>query len=958
MFPGADSASSTVGQPETAGAMAPGPSSSHGPGGEAGRRSAPAAAAVAGGGGEEEAAEDEEDEDPGTSRFVLAVGLVLLAMSVVHLGQERAETGGGGPPCLALLLLRLALYAGCGAAAAALGTLIVLVCRGRRRLPPPDFAAAAPVLRIAGSNWSGSSHDSVQSRRVVISHNMDKALKEVFDYSYRDYILSWYGQLSRDEGQLYQLLSEDFWEIAKQLRQRLSHIDVVKVVCNDVVKALLSHFCDLKGANARQEEPPRPFFLHPCLRSSDEEVRFLQKCSQILVCCLLPSKDVQSVSLRIVLAEILATKVLKPVVELLSDPDYINQMLLSQLEYREQMSEHQKKDYTYAPSYEKFIKLINSSSDVEFLKQLRYQIVVEIVQATTISNIPHVKRQKDSKGKETAAMKADLLRARNVKRYINQLTVAKKQCEKRIRLLGGPAYDQQEDGISDEGDGLQSQKILQFDEILSNPLYREHFRIYMERMDKMALIGLWEAVEYLKNANKAEIPQLVSEIYQNFFVDSREIPVEKCLYKEIQQCLVGNKGIEVFYRIQADVYETLKDRYYPSFIVSDLYEKSVKKEEERSSAQLTSEDKDEAIVSKLKDEITLMEREHNDLQLHIARTDWWCENLGMWKALIVSGEVLEENGEQVPCYSVMVSLQEVGGAETKNWTVPRKLSEFQNLHRKLSECFPLLKKVQLPSLSKLPFKSIDQKFMEKSKNQLNNFLQKLLSDERLCQSEALYAFLSPSPEHLKVIDVQGKKSSFSLSSFLERLPGDLFSHQEEETEEDSDLSDYGEEVDGKRDSLAEPCFMLIGEIFELRGMFKWVRKTLIALVQVTFGRTINKQIRDTVHWMFSEPMLVYYLGVFRDAFWPNGKLAPSLRAKSDEQKQETKQRAQQKLLENIPDTLQSLVGQQNARHGVVKVFNALQERKANKHLLYVLLELLLTELCPELRAHLEQLNAT
>ncbi|XP_010292093.1 PREDICTED: sorting nexin-25-like, partial [Phaethon lepturus] len=223
---------------------------------------------------------------------------------------------------------------------------------------------------------------------------MDKALKEVFDYSYRDYILSWYGQLSRDEGQLYQLLSEDFWEIAKQLRQRLSHIDVVKVVCNDVVKTLLSHFCDLKGANARQEDPPRPFSLHPCLRSSDEEVRFLQKCSQILVYCLLPSKDVQSVSLRIVLAEILATKVLKPVVELLSDPDYINRMLLSQLEYREQMNEHQKKDYTYAPSYEEFIKLINSSSDVEFLKQLRYQIVVEIVQATTISNIPQVKRQK------------------------------------------------------------------------------------------------------------------------------------------------------------------------------------------------------------------------------------------------------------------------------------------------------------------------------------------------------------------------------------------------------------------------------------------------------------------------------------------------------------------------------------------------------------------------------------
>ncbi|XP_030419895.1 sorting nexin-25 isoform X5 [Gopherus evgoodei] len=834
MFPDADSTSSS-GQPESAGAALSGAPGAHSPGGQSSRSSAPAADAVAG--GEEEADDEEEEEDPGSSRLMLAAGLGLLAVSVFHLG--RAEAGDGGQPCLALLLLRVALYLGCAAAAFLLGTLLALSCPTRGRLRPQlDFPAAwsreprgdAPLLRAATNHLSGNAHESLQSRRVVISHNMDKALKEVFDYSYRDYILSWYRHLSKDEGQLYHLLSEDFWEIAKQLRQRLSHIDVVKVVCSDVVKALLTHFCDLKAANARQEEQPRPFLLHPCLRNSDEEVRFLQSCSQILVYCLLPSKDSQSLSLRIVLADILATKVLKPMVELLSDPDYINQMLLSQMEYREQVNEHHKKAYTYAPSYEEFIKLINSNSDVEFLKQLRYQIVVEIVQATTISNFPQMKRQKDTKGKETAAMKADLLRARNVKRYINQLTVAKKQCEKRIRLLGGPAYDQQEDGISDEGDGPQSQKILQFEDILANPSYREHFRLYMERMDKRALISLWESVEYLKNANKTEIPQLVSEIYQNFFVESREIPVEKSLYKEIQQSLVGNKGIEVFYKIQTDVYETLKDRYYPSFIVSDLYERLIKKEEERIAVQLTSEDKDEVsqgceevidecstrineqanyavnklrqlndkleykrqalnsicnspkpdkkIVSKLKDEISLIEREHSDLRLHIARTDWWCENLGMWKAFINTGEVIEENGEQVPCYFVMVSLQEVDGAETKNWRVPRKLSEFQNLHRKLSECFPSLKKVQLPSLSKLPFKSVDQKFMEKSKNQLNSFLQKLLSDERLCQSEVLYAFLSPSPEHLKVIDVQGKKSAFSLSSFLERLPGDFFPHQE------------------------------------------------------------------------------------------------------------------------------------------------------------------------------------
>uniref|UniRef100_A0A8D2AZ13 Sorting nexin 25 n=1 Tax=Sciurus vulgaris TaxID=55149 RepID=A0A8D2AZ13_SCIVU len=945
----------------------------------------------------------------GCWRVPVAVA-AFAAVALSFLGPGCWEAAGGAGPCT--VLLRLSLYLSCAAAAFLLGTLFALVCRSPRA-PPPDFVAAWSRLAAAAgcplrSPVCGNLHETVQSRRVVISHNMDKALKEVFDYSYRDYILSWYGNLSRDEGQLYHLLSEDFWEIARQLRHRLSHVDVVKVVCNDVVKTLLTHFCDLKAANTRHEEQPRPFVLHACLRNSDDEVRFLQTCSRVLVFCLLPSKDVQSLSLRIMLAEILTTKVLKPIVELLSNPDYINQMLLAQLEYREQMNEHHKRAYTYAPSYEEFIKLINGNSDVEFLKQLRYQIVVEIIQATTISSFPQLKRHK---GKESAAMKADLLRARNMKRYINQLTVAKKQCEKRIRILGGPAYDQQEDGALDEGEGPQNQKILQFEEILANAFYREHFRMYMERMDKRALISFWESVEHLKSANKNEIPQLVGEIYQNFFVESKDISVEKSLYKEIQQCLVGNKGIEVFCKIQGDVYETLKDRYYPSFIVSDLYEKLMMKEEEKHVSKLIS-NKDEMgleseaseetldegasginehtsfavnklrelnekleykrqalnsiqsapkpdkkIVSKLKDEIILIEKERTDLQLHMARTDWWCENLGLWKASITRGEVTEENGEQMPCYFVTVSLQEVGGVETKNWTVPRRLSEFQNLHRKLSECVPSLKKVQLPSLSKLPFKSIDHKFMEKSKNQLNKFLQKLLSDERLCQSEALYAFLSPSPDYLKVIDVQGKKNSFSLSSFLEKLPRDFFSHQEEETEEDSDLSDYGDDVDGRKDALAEPCFMLIGEIFELRGMFKWVRRTLIALVQVTFGRTINKQIRDTVNWIFSEQMLVYYINVFRDAFWPNGKLAPPTTIRSKAQSQETKQRAQQKLLENIPDTLQSLVGQQNARHGIIKIFKALQETRANKHLLYVLMELLLIELCPELRTHLDQLKA-
>lgn len=49
-------------------------------------------------------------------------------------------------------------------------------------------------------------------------------------------------------------------------------------------------------------------------------------------------------------------------------------------------------------------------------------------------------------------------------------------------------------------------QILQFEDILSNPVYRDHFRVYMERVDKRALMGFWELVESLKIANKVAPP--------------------------------------------------------------------------------------------------------------------------------------------------------------------------------------------------------------------------------------------------------------------------------------------------------------------------------------------------------------------------------------------------------------------------------------------------------------------
>lgn len=95
----------------------------------------------------------------------------------------------------------------------------------------------------------------------------------------------------------------------------------------------------------------------------------------------------------------------------------------------------------------------------------------------------------------------------------------------------------------------------------------------------------------------------------------------------------------------------------------------------------------------------------------------------MWQPIVGKGRCFLERG-------VEVRWQQKGIFSFPFWTT----CLFLCIHLSwpvlsLTQCFPSLKKVQLPSLSKLPFKSIDQKFMEKSKNQLNNFLQVRYKDK-------------------------------------------------------------------------------------------------------------------------------------------------------------------------------------------------------------------------------------
>jgi len=81
--------------------------------------------------------------------------------------------------------------------------------------------------------------------------------------------------------------------------------------------------------------------------------------------------------------------------------------------------------------------MIKGTKDLEVLKHIRYNIVTEIMQATTIQN---VKRAQGLDPDNNTLGNSDAIRARKLKRYISQLTYAKNTCECHMQTLGWDGY--------------------------------------------------------------------------------------------------------------------------------------------------------------------------------------------------------------------------------------------------------------------------------------------------------------------------------------------------------------------------------------------------------------------------------------------------------------------------------------------------------------------------------------
>lgn len=82
-------------------------------------------------------------------------------------------------------------------------------------------------------------------------------------------------------------------------------------------------------------------------------------------------------------------------------------------------------------------------------------------------------------------------------------------------------------------------------------------------------------------------------------------------------------------------------------------------------------------------------------------------------------------------------------------------------------------------------------------------------------------------------------------------------------------------------------------------------------------------------------MLHHYASTALKSFWPGGVLNSLYLERNPDEKEKTANLAKTSIIENIPEILCSLVGEQTAKHGAMKLFDAVQNSTYNKQLFYV-----------------------
>uniref|UniRef100_A0A915M3B8 Sorting nexin-13 n=1 Tax=Meloidogyne javanica TaxID=6303 RepID=A0A915M3B8_MELJA len=771
------------------------------------------------------------------------------------------------------------------------------------------------------------------------SEVLDPLLEQMLDNVMRDYIDSWYNtQLTSDK-----LFRESLKRTARRtiiaLRTCLGKVDWVPLLTRHFVDDFASHLRLYRKASERLQflneelvkeiaplsddleslffdlelEMEQSYCRDLVSTSPAYESAYLHDISDILLYLLMPSEDFRCRPLRFLLREIFVTKIFIPLIDCLSEPFFVNRMivwLLSELPL----------------STDDFVGCLERCNCVQELESILESVHEEICT---------LKSKGAGSGENNGNTFSDQL---------SSLEFTEKLIRRRMIFLaslkkdfanGNFEFAEEAISLASDSDGTIH---LPLDVVLANPTCLSHFIEFLNQAGGQNHIDFYLAIQGFKSSMEHQLRST-----QQYYLDvdtletlreaalfmyhqylSQEaitrVPLSDSIINKFLARLRSNEAQSDFWfeQIEEKLIHILQTetRFFPSFKKHLLYTKMLEEmgigsnistlpEEEEEEEGIVDEEIIEEKINLNKKYLLLNEEEEGDggdeKEEKIKKKKSFNK-----KILAINKKKNSLSPSTSEEKSVFIEMLGVGhqgrhlfalynvrvNKANASSNVIRRYSDFHSLHNIILQKFPNLNALSFPG--KKTFNNLDRAFLEKRCYALNQYINYILQPTVLSENPGLekliFEFLSQKTYSAKESFINPKAMGKAMFNPIFRgvkafgnaaaaVPSDLIDDSTGSLPESSRVAAHLDEKDSDNIPL-RVLLLFVDEVFGLRAKNQWFRRRLVSLlrqfVNATMGNSINRRIVDAVNWLTSEEQVAQYLVAMRDSIWGNNNNNDSL----------------------------------------------------------------------------------
>ncbi|XP_063757865.1 sorting nexin-14-like isoform X2 [Eleginops maclovinus] len=827
---------------------------------------------------------------------------------------------------------------------------------------------------------------------LKVHSKVDASTAEVFELVLENFVYPWYRDITDDEACVDELRMT-FRFFASVLVRRAQKVDVPAVFADKVMKAGMKHIEILAKARRKvrsveglQQAALEEYGadLHIALRSRRDELLYLRKLTEMLFPYVMPPKATDCRSLALLLREVMSGSVMLPTMDFMADPDTVNLMVLIFVDDAPPDPDTEPPS-PLVPFLQKYAEVNNKKqSYVKRVEGSKRDLIKSCISAV------HSPSDKDRQTPSLQVLKLDLKEIREEQDLLFRFMNFLKQegavhvlqfCltveEFNDKILSPDLSDVELQRLHGEVLHIYETYCLEesIDKISFDPFIVDEIRNiavgpYCDVVKLQKMHCLFEAYEHVLS--------LLERVFTPMFCHSDEY---------FRHLLRGAESPTRNSRINRNL-----SKRGESFGISRIGSKikGVFKSTTMEGAMLpicSMNDMDDDLV----EEATVVMEDDSPAEPPCSGAGS-LRNLSFWSICIPYIDLYDDDNrrDKIPvfCIDVERNDRKEVGHETEKWSVFRRYLEFYVLESKLTEFHGTFADAQLPSKRIIGPKNLD--FLESKREEFEEYLQRLLLHPELSNSQLLADFLSPHSVESQFLERM--LPDVNLGKIFKSVPGKLIKEKGQNL--DPFLQSFFNSCESPKPKPSRPELTILSpsnennkklftdlfqnnadlsesperkhnrncfeETLSVDGMYDymmyvgrtvfstadWMNHALAAgriLFKNSFEAYMDQYLQSKLDHILQEHNMVSLITQLRDAVF-----CESSEELTPQDKQSRAKKTFEEMMNYLPDFVVKCIGQESKYEGVRLLFEGFQQPVLNKQMTYVLLDIAVQEMFPEL----------